>query len=104
MRYSYEFKRMCVKLYRLGRYPETPDGVPTQKFRNEIRTWVRMIENNGLEVLHHKPQNKNWTADERLEMVSQVLAGQSYASVAIFIQDNFINGFTNINEWDIVAL
>ncbi|WP_410208319.1 transposase [Fusobacterium sp.] len=33
--------------------------------------------------LRHKPQNKNWTADERLEMVSQVLAGQSYTSVAI---------------------
>ncbi|WP_410208641.1 transposase [Fusobacterium sp.] len=83
MRYSYEFKRMCVELYRLGRYPETPDGVPTQKFHNEIRAWVRMVENNGLEVLRHKPQNKNWTADERLEMVSQVLAGQSYTSVTI---------------------
>lgn len=83
MRYNYEFKRMCIELYRLGRYPETPDGVPTQKFRNEIRAWVRMVENNGLEVLRHKPQNKTWTADERLKLVSQVLAGQSYTSVAI---------------------
>ena len=83
MRYSYEFKRMCVELYRLGRYPETPDGVPTQKFRNEIRAWVRMVENNGLEVLRHKPQNKTWTVEERLELVSQVLAGQSCTSVAI---------------------
>ncbi len=32
MRYSYEFKRMCIELYRLGRYLETSDGVPTQNF------------------------------------------------------------------------
>ncbi len=27
MRYSYEFKKMCVELHRLGLYPETPVGI-----------------------------------------------------------------------------
>ena len=27
MRYSYEFKRKCVELYREGIYPSTPGGV-----------------------------------------------------------------------------
>ena len=30
MRYSYEFKRRCVELYREGKWPETPEGVKTE--------------------------------------------------------------------------
>jgi len=26
MRYDYEFKKMCVDLYRQGKWPETPGG------------------------------------------------------------------------------
>ena len=26
MRYDYEFKKMCVDLYRQGKWPETPEG------------------------------------------------------------------------------
>lgn len=83
MRYSYEFKRKCVELYREGKYPETPNGISTERFKIKIREWVRLVENNGFEVLQHKPQNKNWTPEERYELVSQVLVGNSYSSVAI---------------------
>lgn len=27
MRYSYEYKKMCVELYRQGKWVETPEGV-----------------------------------------------------------------------------
>lgn len=50
MRYSYEFKRMCVELYRLGLYPETPVGISKKKFRQTICDWVRMEESCGPEV------------------------------------------------------
>ena len=38
MRYSYEYKRKCVELYREGKWPETPDGIKDpENFRNMIR-------------------------------------------------------------------
>ena len=84
MRYSYEYKRKCVELYRQGKWPETPDGIKNPKeFRNMIRRWVRMEDANGPDVLKHKGQNKEWTPEERLELVSKVLAGASIKSVSI---------------------
>ena len=84
MRYSYEYKRKCVELYRQGRWPETPDGIKdTENFHDMIRRWVRMEEANGPDVLKHKRQNKEWKPEERVELVFRVLAGTSIASVAI---------------------
>ena len=84
MRYSYKYKRKCVELYREGKWPETPDGIKNPKrFHDKIREWVRMEEANGPEVLKHKSQNKEWRPEERLELVSRVLAGASVTSVAI---------------------
>ena len=84
MRYSYEYKRKCVELYREGKWPETPKGIMDPKnFHGMIRRWVRMEETNGPDVLKHKGQNKEWRPEERLELVSRVLAGASVTSVAI---------------------
>ena len=84
MHYSYEYKRKCVELYWQGRWPETPIGIKDPKdFHRTIRRWVRMEEANGPEVLKHKGQNKVWKPEERLELVSKVLAGGSVMSVAI---------------------
>ena len=83
MRYSYEFKLKCVELYRKGLYPETPEGISNVHFHKMIRKWARVEEANGPEVLHHKNQNKVWTAEERYELVAQVLVGRSYKSVAV---------------------
>ena len=47
-----------------------------------IRQWVRLEDANGPEVLRHKNSNKIWTPEERLELVMQVIAGQSNKSVA----------------------
>lgn len=36
MRYTYEYKRKCVELYREGKWPETPEGVSDKSFRDKV--------------------------------------------------------------------
>ena len=95
MRYSYEFKRKCVEMYRSGRWPETPDGIKQSNFRDTIRHWVRMEDANGPEALQHKNCNKVWTPEDRLEIVMQVIAGNSAKSVAV---ENGIQ-YGMVNQW-----
>lgn len=92
MRYTYEYKRKCVELYREGKWPETPEGVSDKSFRDKVRLWVRAEDSRGPEVLKHKNFNRNWTPEERLELVSQVMSGKSCVSVAIEagIQDRLL--------------
>ena len=89
MRYSYEYKRKCIELYRQGKWPETPDGIKKEKnFHDMIRRWVRIEDANGPEVLQHKNFNKIWTPEQKLELVSQVIAGKSIQEVAFSIGIN----------------
>lgn len=92
MRYTYEYKRKCVELYREGKWPETPEGVSNKFFRDKVRLWVRAEDSRGPEALKHKNFNRNWTPEERLELVSQVMSGKSCVSVAIEagIQDRLL--------------
>ena len=83
MKYSNEYKLKCVEMYREGKYPETPEGTSKEGFHKTIRQWVRMEEASGPEVLKHNNHNKEWTAEERYELVAKVLAGQSNKSVAL---------------------
>lgn len=39
-----------------------------------IRLWSRLEELHGQEILKHD-NNINWTADDKLEMVNKVIAG-----------------------------
>lgn len=83
MRYSYEFKLKCVELYKQGIWMETPEGISTSRFRDKINEWKRIEDSCGPEALKPKKQNKIWTAEERYELVAQVLAGNSIMSIAI---------------------
>jgi hypothetical protein len=83
MRYSYEFKRKCVEMYYRGEYPDTPDGIGSKRFHKTILEWVRIEESCGPEALKHKNQNKEWTTEERYDLVARVLAGESNKSVAL---------------------
>ena len=83
MRYSYEFKRKCVEMYYRGEYPDTPDGIESERFHSKVREWVRIEECCGPEALRHKSQNKVWTPEERYALVARVLAGESYTAVAL---------------------
>lgn len=83
MRYSKEFKLKCVKLYRQGKYPKTPDNISSARFHSQIREWVREADSCGLESLERKSQNKKWSLEEKIALVQEVLNGQSCFSVAI---------------------
>ena len=83
MRYSYEYKRKCVEMYQKGLYPETPEGIGTKRFHGKIREWVRIENSCGPDALHHKNHNKQWTTEQRYELVAQVLAGKSNKEVAL---------------------
>ena len=82
MRYSYEFKMYCVELYRQGKWAETPSGIKTRNFHDKIREWDRLEQARGPEVLMHADTNKIWSPEEKLELVSQVIAGASGKEVA----------------------
>ena len=96
MRYSYEYKRKCVELYRQGLWMETPDGIKNKNnFRNMIRRWTYMVDANGFEVLKSNRPYQVWTAQEKFQLVSRVSAGETNLSVAIEagIKD------TQLSEW-----
>ncbi|MBQ8941154.1 MAG: helix-turn-helix domain-containing protein, partial [Firmicutes bacterium] len=83
MRYTYEFKKECVELYRQGQWAECPEGISEKRFKDTVREWVRIEEAQGCEALKHKNQNKVWSPDEKLELVLKVISGQSNKSVAL---------------------
>ena len=83
MRYSYEFKLLCVDLYKQGLYPDTPDGIGNEAFHKMVRNWVRIEASCGSEALKHKNHNKTWTAEERYSLVIRVLNGESLRLVAL---------------------
>lgn len=83
MKYSYEYKKQCVELYRQGKWPETPEGVSTDRFHHAVVEWHRLEKACGPEVLQHKKQNKIWTAEEKYKLVAKVLAGASCTETAI---------------------
>ena len=83
MRYSYEFKRKCVELYREGKWPDTPEGITSRRFHEKITEWVRIEDACGPEALKHQERQKNWTPESRYELVAQVIAGKSITSVAL---------------------
>ena len=83
MRYSYEFKLMCVDLYRQGKWPDTPSGVKEKTFHDMVRIWAKQEAACGTEGLQHRNQNREWTADEKYAYVAKVLAGESYKEIAI---------------------
>ena len=83
MKYSYEYKKHCVELYRQGKWPETPEGVSPDRFHHAVVEWNRLEKTCGLEALQHQNQNKIWTAEEKYELVAKVLAGASKMETAI---------------------
>ena len=83
MKYSYEYKIMCVDLYRQGQWANTPEGIKEKTFHDMIRIWARREAACGVEGLQHRNQNREWTADEKYAYVAKVLAGESYKEIAI---------------------
>ena len=62
---------------------DTPDGISKEQFHREVRKWTRIEDAQGPDALKHKCSYKNWTPEEKLVLVSKVIAGESIKSVAL---------------------
>ena len=83
MRYSYEFKRKAIELFNQGEWPETPTGVLTHTFHDQIRKWAKQEMFNGQEINKHRTDNQRWSPEKKYELVCQVLFGKSIRSVSV---------------------
>lgn len=70
-------------MYRERKYLEIPDGISREAFIKMVRKWFRLEELHSPEVLNPKEHWKEWSADEKLFMVEQVIAGNPIESTAI---------------------
>ena len=83
MRYSYEFKRKCVELYRQGKWPDCEHGFKSERwFHDKIREWVKLEDVHGPEALRHNGKNKDWNPEEKYALVARTIAGESIRIVA----------------------
>ncbi len=83
MKYSWEFKLDCVNKYKNGE-KITFIGKSSQRdnFMQHVRCWTKCFDDLGVDGLKHSNSNKKWTIEERFELVSKVLAGNSIKYVA----------------------
>ena len=82
MKYDWKFKLECVREYKSGHIINCPAGINRDSFSKQVRTWVSVFDNLGIEGLKHKPSNKSWTPEEKLELVLEVIAGKPHNEVA----------------------
>lgn len=83
MKYSWEFKLECVNKYKNGEYITHP-GTSEQRHHlmYQVRQWTKNYNDFGIDGLKHSLKNKDWTPEQRFELVAQVLAGNSIGFVA----------------------
>ena len=54
MRYTYEFKRKCVEMYRQGMYPQTPEGLSDFRFHKTVRQLFEERGEDGFREIEKK--------------------------------------------------
>ena len=82
MKYDLNFKLDCVLKYKEGRRDFVPAGISRDGFLTHVRTWVKIFDDFGIEGLKHSSTNKDWTVEQRFELVTKVIAGDSITNVA----------------------
>ena len=83
MRYTYEFKRKAVELYRQEKWIDAPDDITNLKnFHDMIVRWNHLEEANSPDCLKYHGKRKKWTPEEKHELVAKVIAGATITSVA----------------------
>lgn len=82
MKYDWKFKLDCVLKYKEGRRDFVPSKRNKRTFLNHVSAWVKAFDDLGFEGLKHKSTNRDWTPEQRFELVAKVLAGNSITSVA----------------------
>lgn len=82
MKYDWKFKLDCVLKYKKGIRDFVPNGISRRGFLSHVYEWVKSFDDLGIEGLKHSSFNKEWTMEQRFELVAKVLAGDSIANVA----------------------
>ena len=82
MKYTLDFKLDCVDKYKTGIHIEHPPGLCRGTFMHHVREWVKKYDDLGIESLKHSSTNIDWTPEQRFDLVTKVLAGNSIRSVA----------------------
>lgn len=82
MKYDLKFKLECVRKYKEGKRDFVPSGICKATFLNHVRSWVKAFDDLGIDGLKHNSFNKQWTVEQRFNLVAKVLSGDSLANVA----------------------
>ena len=70
-------------MYKNGEYITYPGSSEQRRhFMYQVRQWVKNYNDFGIDGLKHSSKSKDWTPEERFELVAQVLAGNSIGFVA----------------------
>ena len=85
MKYDWKFKLQCVEDYKKGIWTKKPEqfACSDETFHHKIVLWRRIYDLYGVDGLRHKQISKDWTPEEKYELVARALAGNSILSVAI---------------------
>lgn len=83
-------KLKYVKKYKKGAYIDKPDICKSSRdsFLHKVRNWAALYDRFGVDGLKNKNNAKNWTKDEKFNLVTQVIAGKAIRQVAL---DNGLN-------------
>ena len=83
MKYDWKFKYQCVLDYKAGKeIPNDMFGSAKRKL-DSVEIWTRIFDIHGVEGLKHKSFYKEWTKEERYEIVAKILAGKPIKPTAI---------------------
>lgn len=101
MKYTWQFKLECVENYKKGITTPVPkDSKMTQRNLNrEVRVFVRIFDMHGVDGLKHKSSNRRWTPEEKYDLISRVMAGNSIMSTAIEAGINPGELYTWLNKY-----
>ena len=83
MKYTLEFKLECIERHKQSLSYVYPPGIKSKSsFRSHVQDWVRLYDDLGIDGLKHSGTHREWTPQERLDLVARVLAGRSVRDVA----------------------
>lgn len=73
MRYTYEFKKKAVELYRQGKWIDAPNDIINLKnFHDMIVRWHHLEESNTSDCLKHYGTNKKWSPEENMNLLHEL--------------------------------
>ena len=82
MKYDLKFKLECVRKYKEGKRDFVPLGICGRTFLSHVGSRVKAFDDLGIDGLKHNSFNKQWTVEQRFNLVAKVLSVDSIKNVA----------------------